>query len=169
MRRWKVKKPVVVAAILVFLCLSVAMAQVHEPPLPSQLQIKPPGAGVSPRLAQLSGIWEGSWDYEPRGPGGGQALFPMDVTGRGLKIAIAGINPPRVKAIYSYGGSADQPGKWFRVRNASVSGDNIILKWGKPGEQRTVTLSPSGSPTTANATLQLEGTAKILRATLQKK
>lgn len=163
-------KPVLLTGILVFLCISVAIAQVHEPPLPPNLQIRPPAAGVSPRLAQLSGVWEGSWDYEPGGtPGGGHTLFPMDVTGWGLKIAIVAINPPRVKAIYSYGGSSDQPGKWFRVRSASVSGDNIVLTWGKSGEKRTVTLSPSSSPTTANATLELGGKAKVLKATLRKK
>ena len=164
------RKPIVIAAILVFLCLSMAVAQVHEPPLPANLKITPPAGGVSPQLARLSGVWEGSWDYETgTGPGGGMMVFPMDITGRGVKIAIVDIKPPRVKAIYSFGGSTDKPGKWFRVRNASVSGDNIILKWGKPGEQRTVTLRPSASPTTANATLELEGAAKVLKATLQKK
>ncbi len=163
-------KPVLISGILVFLCISVALAQVNEPPLPANLQIRPPAAGVSPQLAQLSGVWEGSWDYDTGGgPGGGMSVFPIDITGWGLKIAIAAINPPRVKAIYSYGGSTNQPGKWFRVRNASISGDSIILKWGKPGEQRILTLRPSGSPTTANATLQLEGTAKVLKATLRKK
>ncbi|MEJ2070369.1 MAG: hypothetical protein P8X65_06035 [Syntrophobacterales bacterium] len=163
------RKPIIIAAILVFLCLSLAVAQVHEPPLPANLKIRPPAAGVSPRLSQLSGVWEGSWDFKFPPGGGGQKLFPMDITGRGLKIAIVAINPPRVKAIYSYGGSTDKPGKWFRVRNASVSGDNIVLTWGKPGEKRTLTLRPSGTPTTANATLELESTAKVLKATLRKK
>lgn len=163
------RKPIVIAAILVFLCLSMAVAQVQEPPLPANLKIRPPAAGVSPQLAQLSGIWEGSWDYKAAGgPGGFMMVLPMDVTGRGLKIAIMEIKPPRVGAIYSYGGSTDKPGKWFRVRNASVSGDNIVLQWGKPGEKRTVNLRPS-SPTTANATLELEGSGKVLNATLRKK
>jgi len=114
------RKPIIMATIPLFLCLSLAVAQGQEPPLPANLKIRPPAAGVSPRLAQLSGVWEGSWDYEPGGgPGGGLMVFPMDITGRGLKIAIMAINPPRVRAIYSYGGSADQPGKYFRVRNAS--------------------------------------------------
>lgn len=164
------RKPIIIATILIFLCLSLAVAQVQEPPLPTNLKIRPPAAGVSPRLAQLSGVWEGSWDYEPGGtPGGGMMVFPMDVTGWGLKIAIVAINPPRVKAIYSYGGSGDKPGKWFRVRNASVAGDNIVLIWGKPGEKRTLTLSPSGSPTTAKASMELEGKARVLKATLRKK
>jgi hypothetical protein len=164
------RKTFVFVAILVFLCLSLAVAQVHEPPLPSNLEIKPPAAGVSPRLAQLSGIWEGSWDYEPGGtPGGGMMLFPLDVTGWGLKIAILEINPPRVNAIYSFGGSTDKPGKSFRVRDASVSGDTIVLRWGKPGKKRTLTLSPSDNPNVANATMKFEHGAKVLKATLRKK
>jgi hypothetical protein len=164
------RKMVFIAAILVFLCLSGAVAQVHEPPLPANLEIKTPGADVSPRLAQLSGIWEGSWDYKPGGtPGGGLSLLPMDVTGRGLKIAIIEIKPPRVMAIYSFGGSTDKPGKWFRVRDASISGDTIFLKWGKPGEKRTVTLSPSGNPNVANAIMKFEHSSRVLNATLRKK
>jgi hypothetical protein len=164
------RKIVLLAGLALLLGISLAVAQIHDPPLPPNLPIKPPPAGVSSRLAQLSGVWEGTWDIQTAGgPGGGQQLFPMDVTGRSMKIAILGINPPRVKAIYSYGGSTDQPGKWFLVRNASVSGDSIILKWGKPGEKRTLTLRPSGSPTTANATLELEKSGQVLQASLQKK
>jgi len=93
----------------------------------------------------------------------------MDITGRGLKIAIVAINPPRVAAIYSYGGSSGQPGKFFRVRNASVAGDSIILKWGKPGENRTLTLRPTGNPQEAEATLDAEGAPQALKAKLRKK
>ncbi len=163
------RRAAIFTGMVVFLFISMAAAQIHEPPLPPNLPIKPPAAGVSSRLAQLSGVWEGTWDLQTAGgPGGGQQLFPMDVTGRSMKIAILGINPPRVKAIYSYGGSTDQPGKWFRVRNASVSGDSIILRWGKPGETRTLNLQPSGSPTTANANLELERSGQVLKATLRK-
>jgi hypothetical protein len=72
-------------------------------------------------------------------------------------------------AIYSLGGSPGTPGKWFRVRDASVSGDSIILKWGKPGRKKTVTLRPSGNPGVAHATLQAETVAHVLNASLRKK
>jgi len=155
---------------LVFFCFSGTLAQAQEPPLPGNLRIQPPGPGVSPQLAQLSGIWEGMWDYTPAGgPGGGMKLMQMDITGRGLKIAIIAIKPPRVRAIYSYGGSGTKPGKFFMVRNASVAGDTIILKWGKPGEKRTVTLRATGNPQVADAQMEAEGVARVLKATLRKK
>jgi hypothetical protein len=77
-------KSTFIIGLLVILCLSVAVAQVDEPPLPPNLKIIPPGAGVSPRLAQLSGVWEGTWDFKaPQGGGGIRKLFPMDIMGRG--------------------------------------------------------------------------------------
>jgi hypothetical protein len=164
-----VRKPGIIAATLVLLCFSMAAAQGNEPSLPPNLKIIPPGAGVSPRLAQLSGIWEGAWEYRAPAGGGRLKLFPMDVVGRGLKIAIIAINPPNVEAIYSTGGSERMPGKFFRVRDASVSGDDIVLKWGPPGEEKTLTLRPSGSPGVAQATLKFEHVARVLQATLRKK
>jgi hypothetical protein len=163
------RNAIILAGILVFLCLSVAAAQVNEPPLPPNLKIMPPGAGVSPRLAQLSGIWSGAWEY--RGPAGGGRLklFAMDAVGRGVKIAIIAINPPNVEAIYATGGSESMPGKFFRVREASVAGDDIVLKWGPPGKNKTLTLRPSGHPGVAQATLKFEHVAQVLHATLRKK
>jgi len=132
--------------------------------LPDDLKIEAPSAGVSPRLAQLSGIWEGSWDYSaPPGGGGGQKLFQMDAIGRGVKIAIVKINPPNVQAVYA------SPGKTFRVREASVAGDTIVLRWGKPGKKRTLTLSPTGNPQAANAKLEFEGISQTVTAKLRKK
>jgi len=169
MRRWRMTNLVVIIGVLVFWGLSVAVAQVTDPPLPANLKIIPPGAGVSPRLAQLSGIWEGSWNYEAPPGGGLRKLFPMDMMGRGVRIAIVEITPPKVEAIYSLGGSPDRPGRWFGVRDASVSGDSIILKWGKPGRKKTVTLRPSGNPGVAHGTLQTETVAHVLKASLRKK
>jgi hypothetical protein len=152
------------AVILAYAALSGALAQSPEPSLPANLKIKPPAAGVSPRLAQLSGIWEGSWNYDAPPGGGGFRTFPFDVIGRELKIAIVKITPPSVKAIYA------RPGKSFPVREASVAGDTIILRWGHPGEMKTLTLSPTGNPKVAKATLDIEGklrggslTAKLLK------
>jgi hypothetical protein len=163
------RKPALFAGTLVFLWLAVAGAQVNEPPLPPNLKIVPPGAGVAPRLAQLSGIWEGAWDYNAPAGGGSLRLFPMDAIGRGLKIAVLEINPPQVEAIYSFGGSPTNPGKSFRVAEASIAGDAIVLKWGQPGKKKTVTLQSTGNPGVANATLQLESNAQVLKATLRKK
>jgi len=163
------RRPVIITGILVLLSLSVAVAQVNEPPLPPDLKIMPPGAGVSPRLAQLSGIWAGAWEYRAPAGGGHLRLFPMDAVGRGLKIAIVAINPPKVEAIYATGGSDKMPAKFFRVRDASVSGDDIVLKWGQSGNNKTLTLRPSGSPGVAHATLQFEHVAQVLQATLRKK
>jgi hypothetical protein len=167
------RRPVIIAVVLVLLCLSVAVAQVNEPPLPPNLKIMPPGAGVSPHLAQLSGIWEGAWEYRAPAGGGRLKLFTMDTAvdamGRGLKIAIIAINPPNVEAIYATGGSESMPGKFFRVRDASVSGDDIILKWGQPGKNKTLTLHPSGNPGVAHATLKFEHSAHVLHVTLRKK
>ena len=139
------------------------MAQAPEPTLPDDLKIEPPSAGVSPRLAQLSGIWEGSWEYESRPGGGGQKLFSMDVMGRGVKIAIVKIAPPEVKAIYA------RPGKSFQVREVSVAGDTIVLRFGKPGAKRTLTLSPTDNPQVADAKLVFEEKGRPLKATLRKK
>jgi hypothetical protein len=163
------RRPVTIAGLLVLFSLSVAAAQVNEPPLPPNLKIVPPGAGVSPQLAQLSGIWEGAWEYRAPAGGGQRMLFPMDAVGRGLKVAIVAINPPKVEAIYATGGSASMPGKFFRVRDASVSGDNIVLKWGPPGKNRTLTLRPSGNLGVAHATLKFEHVAQVLHATLRKR
>ena len=92
----------VIALFLVGFCESGAWAQPAEPSLPDHLKIEPPAAGVSPRLAQLSGIWEGTWDYlAPLGGGGRQKSFRMDEVGRGVKIAIVKITPPNVEAIYA--------------------------------------------------------------------
>jgi len=151
------------AVILVYSVLSGALAQPPEPSLPANLKIEPPAAGVSPRLAQLSGIWEGSWDYVVPPGGGGQRLFPMDVIGRELRIAIVRITPPNVKAIYA------RPGRSFQVSEASVAGDTIVLRWGQPGEKKTLTLSPTGDPKVAEAKLEIEGRAKALTAKLRKK
>ena len=154
----------VTAVFLVGICFSGAWAQPSEPTLPDDLKIEAPPAGVSPRLAQLSGIWEGAWDFKaPMGGGGGHKLFPMDVTGRGLKLAIVKINPPNVRAIYA------SPGKTFQVREASVAGDTIVLRWGKPGKKKTLTLSPTGNPQEANAKLEFEGTSHTVKAKLRKK
>jgi hypothetical protein len=163
------KKPLIIAVVLVFLCFSLALAQVNEPPLPPNLKITPPVAGVSPKLAQLSGIWEGAWEFRAPAGGGRLKLFGMDTVGRGLKIAIVAITPPTVEAIYATGGSESMPGKFFRVREASVSGNDIILKWGPPGKNKTLTLSPSGSTGVAQATLKFEHVAQVLHATLRKK
>jgi hypothetical protein len=163
------RKPFIFAGILVFLCLSVAVAQVNEPPLPPNLKIVPPAAGISPKLAQLSGIWEGAWEYRAPAGGGRLKYVNIETVGRGLKIAIVAINPPKVEAIYATGGSDTMPGKFFRVRDASVSGNDIVLKWGEPGKGKTVTLSPSGNPGLANATLQYESKAQVQKATLRKK
>jgi hypothetical protein len=163
------RRPIIIAGILVLLSLSVAVAQVNEPPLPPNLKIMAPGAGVSPRLAQLSGIWEGAWEYRAPAGGGRLKLFSMDAVGRGLKIAIIAINPPNVEAIYATGGSESMPGKFFRVRDASVSGDDIVLKWGQSGKNKTLTLRPSGNPGVAHATLKFEHVPQVLNATLRKK
>ena len=153
----------IIAIFLVGFCLSGAMAQAPEPTLPDDLKIEPPSVGVSPRLAQLSGIWEGSWEYESRPGGGGQKLFSMDVMGRGVKIAIVKIAPPEVKAIYA------RPGKSFQVREVSVAGDTIVLRFGKPGAKRTLTLSPTDNPQVADAKLVFEEKGRPLKATLRKK
>jgi hypothetical protein len=163
------RRPVIIAGILVLLCLSVAVAQVNEPPLPPNLKITPQGAGVSPRLAQLSGIWEGAWEFRAPAGGGRLKLFSMDAVGRGVKIAIVAINPPNVEAIYATGGPDKMPGKSFRVGDASVSGDDIVLKFGQPGKERTVTLRSSGNPGVAHATLKFENVSQVLHATLRKK
>ena len=163
------RKPFIIAVVLAFLGLSVALAQVNEPPLPPNLKIVPPAAGISPKLAQLSGIWEGAWDYNAPAGGGLKRLYHMDVFGRGVKIAILEINPPKVEAIYSTSGSSQKPAKWFRVADASVSGDAIILKWGQPGKRKTVTLRPSGNPGLAHATYEFEKMANVQKATLRKK
>ncbi len=153
-----------IALFLVGFCLSGAWAQPAEPTLPGNLKIEPPAAGVSPRLAQLSGIWEGTWDYlAPLGGGGGQKSFRMDEIGRGVKIAIVKITPPNVEAIYA------RPGKTFPVKEASVEGDSIVLRFGQPGGKKTVTLSPSGNPQVANATMSAEHKGRPLKATLRKK
>jgi len=153
----------VIAIFLVGCCFSGAWAQPSEPTLPGDLKIESPPAGVSPRLAQLSGIWEGSWDHIARPGGGTQRLFQMDVTGREVKIAIVKINPPTVEAVYA------SPGKTFQVREASVAGDTIVLRWGKPGKKKTQTLNPTNNPQVANAKLEYEGMGRPLTAKLRKK
>jgi hypothetical protein len=164
-----IRKSMVIAGILVFLCLFAALAQGDEPPLPPNLKITPPGAGVSPRLAQLSGIWEGAWEFRAPAGGGRLKLFSMDAVGREVRIAIIGINPPNVEAIYATGGSESMPAKFFKVRDGSVSGDDIVLKWGQPGKNKTLTLRPSGNPGVAHATMKFEHVAQVLHATLRKK
>jgi hypothetical protein len=163
-------KPLFLTITLVFVCLAVAVAQVDEPPLPPDLKIIPPGAGVPPRLVQLSGVWEGTWDFkEPLGGGGRLKTFSMDIMGRGVKIAIVEIKPANVQAVYAFSGSTQKPGNWFRIKDASISGDSIVLRWGQPGKKKTVTLSPAGSPGVARATLQAETVGHVLNATLRKK
>jgi len=159
----------IITGILVLISLSVAVAQINEPPLPPNLKIIPPGAEVPPRLAQLSGIWEGAWNFEAPSGGGSRHLFQMDIMGRGFKIAVINITPPKVQAIFSSGGSPQNPGKWFLVRDGSVSQDSIVLKWGQPGKARTLTLTPSGTPGVAQASLQAEDFAHILKSTARKK
>jgi len=154
----------VLAVTVICSVLSGAVAQPPEPSLPPNLKIEPPLAGVSPRLAQLSGIWEGVWTYDREmKPGGTMKLYDQDATGWGLKIAILEINPPNVKAIFA------RPEKFFQVREASVAGDSIVLKWGKPGKKRTLTLSPTSNPKVAEAKLEREGKDRVLKAKLQKK
>ena len=147
--------------ILVFLCLSAAVAQELAP----DLKIVPPAAGVPPRLAQLSGIWEGAWESSISG----KTVVPMDAIGWGIKVAIVEITPPKVEAFYATSGSPGNPGKSFRVRDASIAGEAIVLKWGQPGEEKTITLTPSGKPGVAQATMETEGKTRVYKATLRKK
>jgi hypothetical protein len=155
------------AVIVICSVLYGALAQPPEPSLPANLKIESPEAGVSPRLAQLSGIWEGAWEYKPPvlggGGAGGHRLFPIDVIGYGVKIAIIKISPPNVKAIYA------RPGKSFQVRGEAVAVDTIVLRWGKPGEKRTLTLIPTANPKVADAKLEIEGKTMVLTAKLRKK
>jgi len=153
----------IIAVFLLGFGLSGAWAQPSAPTLPDNLKIESPKAGISARLAQLSGIWEGSWEYKAPPGGGGQKLFPMDIIGREVKIAIVKINPPNVQAIYA------SPGKTFQVREASVAGDTIVLRWGRPGKKRTLTLSPTGNPQVTEAKLEFEGISQTVKAKLRKK
>ncbi len=153
----------IIAVFLLGFGLSGAWAQPSAPTLPDNLKIESPEAGISPRLAQLSGIWEGSWEYKAPPGGGGQKLFPMDIIGREVKIAIVKISPPHVEAIYA------RPGKSFRVKEASVEGDTIVLRFGKPGAKRTLTLSPTGNPQVTEAKLEFEGISQTVKAKLRKK
>uniref|UniRef100_A0A7V4G9G8 Uncharacterized protein n=1 Tax=Desulfobacca acetoxidans TaxID=60893 RepID=A0A7V4G9G8_9BACT len=159
----------IVVGMLALLGLSLYPAPAQGPPLPPGARIVPPAAGVPPRLAQLSGVWEGAWEFDFPAGGGGKQLFAMDVLGREVKIAVLEISPSRINALCAMGGTPENPLRWFRVREASVAGDGIVLKWGMPGKQKTLTLRPTGNPTVAQATLDLENAPKPIKATLRKK
>jgi hypothetical protein len=108
------------------------------PPLPADMKIQPPPAGLPENIAALSGAWAGQW-------GGAGASIPCT-------IVIERITPQEVSAIYSAGDftrDPDPPG-WRRVKG-TVDGDKIVLRW-EVGEQPdprrdrvTMTLQKKGS------------------------
>jgi hypothetical protein len=158
-----------VVGILAFLGFSLNPVPAQGPDLPPGAKIVPPAAGVSPRLAQLSGVWEGAWEFDFPAGGGGKKLYAMEVLGREVKIAVLEIAPSRVNALCAMGGTPENPLRWFQVREASVAGDAMVLKWGMSGEQKTLTLRPTGNPGVAQATLDLEKAPRPFKATLRKK
>ena len=100
-------------------------------PLPGEITIDMPSRDVPPKVAKLSGVWQGQWQFSGS-------------SGLSTTIIIERIDRKGVSAIYSWNGyswnssETMKPG-WLRVRG-SVEGDLIVLKWGTPPQTFTVTL-----------------------------
>ena len=120
-------------ALLFFLCAQMAAQSLEslEPPLPKDLKIEAPGTNVPTKIAQFSGIWEGTWDHHMGRYGG-----------MGVKIAIEKIDPPELSAIYSWGMHpwGSRVGGWVRVKGV-IAGEMVVLKWGGRGQKENGYLS----------------------------
>jgi hypothetical protein len=101
-------------------------------PLPDDLKIEPPGPGVSPSVARLSGVWQG--ELAPACPY------------RPTTVVVEKLGLDGVTAVYSWGETADYswgyervvPG-WRRV-TGTIQGDRIVLKLGEPPHDSTMYL-----------------------------
>lgn len=101
-------------------------------PFPSEIRIEPPAPGLPPKVAALSGIWEGLWDL------GDKRYLPTT-------IAIERLAPAELSAIYAWGTAPWNPPpemapSWRRVPGR-VQGDTAVLRWGTPPKDFTVTLT----------------------------
>lgn len=102
-------------------------------PLPDQINIEPPDASIPPKVAQLSGVWQG----QLQSLGGKGAILSTSCT-----IVIEKIRPDGVSAIFSWGtwgGGGRMPPGWARAKGV-VEGETIILTLGKDQEMAKFSL-----------------------------
>lgn len=133
------------------LCLTGVAAFAADPkaftPLPNVIKIDSPDPAVPERMAKLSGIWHGQWQWD------GQRQWTT--------IVVERITPNEAFCIYSWGPSGDRGG-WMR-RRGMIAGGKIIMKT----SHDTIELEPKNDTETlarfargtfsAKATLSKEG------------
>ena len=94
-------------------------------PLPDDLKIEPPGPGISPSIARLSGAWQGG--------------LAICIPYRSTTVVVEKLSLEGVTAVYSWGESKAVAPGWLRVIG-SVQGDRIVLKFGQPPHDSTMYL-----------------------------
>jgi hypothetical protein len=94
-------------------------------PLPDDLKIEPPGPGISPSIARLSGAWQGE--------------MAICVPYRSITVVVEKLGPQGVTAVYSWGEYGNDVPGWRRV-TGTVQGETTVLKFGQPPHDSTMYL-----------------------------
>ncbi len=94
-------------------------------PLPDDLKMEPPGPGISPSIARLSGAWQGD--------------LAICLPYRSTTVIVEKLGLEGVMAVYSWGEYKGAVPGWRRV-TGTIQGDRIVLKFGQPPHDSTMYL-----------------------------
>jgi hypothetical protein len=113
------------------------------------MKVEAPSSGIGKKVAELSGIWQGS-----------------DERGRQHAIVIESITPEGVKGISSWGGHERTAAGWIRM-TGKVESEAIIFTWEYPPQPKAVlTLKPKDDK---NAFAEFSQGSDSFKAWLNKK
>ncbi len=106
-------------------------------PLPGDMSIEEPWGdeGLNPKIARLSGVWQGEWRLS-----GPRALVTDSLAGVRTTIVVERISGSTVVAIYSVGAyDTHAKGGWSRVLGRIEGQDRVVFRMGA-GQQTKMTL-----------------------------
>ena len=112
-------------------------------PLPDDVKIEPPGPGVSPSVARLSGAWQGE--------------LAICIPYRPTTVVVEKLGPEGVTAVYSWGEYERAVPGWRRV-TGTVQGDRIVLKFGLPPHDSTMYLDTRDGKRAFAESVEKDGT-----------
>lgn len=101
-------------------------------PLPEDISIEEPrpDQGLDPKVARLSGIWQGEWRWSVASD------HTMGWTGQPTTIVVERISPSGVVAILSFGAYGSYAkGGWERIMGR-IEGDRVVFKLRGSQERR---------------------------------
>jgi len=131
-------------------------------PLPDDLKIEPPGPGVPPSVARLSGVWQG--ELACCLPGQPTTLVVEKLTLEGVTTLYSWgeYGEYKFRAVCGHKGAV--PG-WQRG-TGTIQGDSIVLKFGEPPHDSTMYLDTRDGKTLYVKCVDKDGTT---RGTFDKK